>query len=62
MAELNMRVFFPQELDALLRVGGLKIEAKYGDFDESPFTSGSPKQIIRVKLPPSKARPSNSRV
>ncbi len=51
VAELNMRVFFPQELDALLRANGFEIEAKYGDFDESPFTSASPKQIIRVRPP-----------
>jgi len=49
VAELNMRVFFPQELDALLRASGLEIEAKYGDFDESPFVSSSPKQIVRVR-------------
>ncbi len=49
VAELDMRVFFPQELDALLRASGFEIEAKYGDFDESPFVSGSPKQIIRVR-------------
>jgi SAM-dependent methyltransferase len=49
VADLNMRIFFPQELDALLRASGFDIEAKYGDFDESPFASGSPKQIIRAK-------------
>jgi SAM-dependent methyltransferase len=49
VAELNMRIFFPQELDALLRASGLEIEAKYGDFDESPFVSGSPRQIIRTR-------------
>jgi SAM-dependent methyltransferase len=49
VAELNMRIFFPQELDALLRAGGFEIEAKYGDFDESPFGSASPKQIIRAR-------------
>jgi SAM-dependent methyltransferase len=49
VAELDMRIFFPQELDALVRANGLEIEAKYGDFDESPFESGSPKQIIRAR-------------
>jgi SAM-dependent methyltransferase len=43
--DLNMRIFFPQELDALLRYNGFMIEAKYGDFDESPFGSASAKQI-----------------
>jgi SAM-dependent methyltransferase len=49
VAELNMRIFFPQELDALLRAGGFEIEAKYGDFDESAFVSSSPKQIVMAK-------------
>lgn len=51
VAELNMRIFFPQELDALLRAAGFKIEAKYGDFNASPFTSQSPKQIVLGRLP-----------
>lgn len=45
-----MRQFFPQELDALFDFNGFKIEAKYGDFDESDFNSNSPKQIIVAKL------------
>jgi SAM-dependent methyltransferase len=43
--ELNMRIFFPQELDALLICSGLTLEAKYGDYDERPFASDSPKQL-----------------
>ena len=35
----NMRIFFPQELDALLRSHGFAIEKKYGNYDESPFLS-----------------------
>lgn len=42
----TMRQFFPQELDALFRYNNFRIECKYGDFDESAFTSDSPKQII----------------
>jgi SAM-dependent methyltransferase len=48
--ELNMRVFFPQELDALVRYNGFIIEAKCGSFDESPFTSKSPRQIVICRL------------
>jgi len=44
--ELNMRVFYPQELDALLRYNGFTIEAKYGEYDETPFVSASPKQLV----------------
>lgn len=46
----TMRQFFPQELDAIFQYNGFKIEAKYGDFDESAFTSNSPKQIIVARL------------
>lgn len=44
--ENNMRIFFPQELDALLRYNGFSIEAKYGDYEETPFGSNSSKQIV----------------
>jgi len=42
----TMRQFFPQELDALFAYNNFKIEEKFGDFDESAFTSNSPKQIL----------------
>ena len=45
-----MRQYFPQELDALFAYNGFKIEAKYGNFDESNFHSNSPKQIIVASL------------
>ena len=44
--ELNMRIYFPQELDALLKYNGFGIEAKFGNYDETPFTSAAPKQLI----------------
>lgn len=44
--ELNMRIFYPQELDALLYYNGFTIEAKFGNYDESSFVSASPKQLI----------------
>lgn len=43
---LDQRVFFPQELDALVIGHGFAIEAKYGNFDLSGFASSSPKQIL----------------
>lgn len=46
----TMRQFFPQELDALFYYNNFRIEAKYGDFDESDFTTNSPKQIIVAAL------------
>ncbi|MCL0079054.1 class I SAM-dependent methyltransferase [Dehalococcoidia bacterium] len=44
--EVNMRIFYPQEIDALLKYNGFAIERKFGDYHENPFKSGSPKQII----------------
>ena len=48
--KLNMRIFFPQELDALLYCNGFDIEAKFGNYDETSFTSASPKQLIVSKV------------
>ena len=44
--ELTMRIFFPQELDALFHYNGLRIEHKYGGQDESLFTADSHMQIF----------------
>ncbi len=48
-APLNMRMFFPKELDALLTYNGFEIENKYGSFDKSSFTSESMNQIVVCK-------------
>jgi len=45
-SDLPMRVYFPQELGALLSCAGFTVEEKYGDYDLSPFTSTSQKQLI----------------
>ena len=50
-SDFSMRVYFPQELDALLMHGGFAIEDKYGDYDFSPFTSASRHQLIVAKMP-----------
>lgn len=42
---LVLRMYFPQELQALLRHNGFRIVETYGNYDRSPLTSGSPKQI-----------------
>ena len=44
--EFTVRVYFPQELDALLKYNGLAVESKFGNYDESPFAAASPKQLI----------------
>ena len=50
VSDLPMRVYFPQELDALLSCAGFVIEEKYGGYDLSPFTSASQKQLIVARL------------
>ncbi len=41
-----MRIFFPQELDALLHYNGFEIETKFGNYDETPFKTSSPIQLV----------------
>jgi len=48
--KLRLRIFFPQELDAILKYNGFKINAKYGDFDQTPFTSDSGRQIFSCEV------------
>jgi ubiquinone/menaquinone biosynthesis C-methylase UbiE len=48
--DLPMRIFFPQELDALLTLNGLRIVEKFGDYDGSAFADGSPHQIVICEL------------
>lgn len=43
---LVCRMWFPQEIDAIVEYNGLEIEKKYGNYDESPFRGDSPKQIV----------------
>jgi hypothetical protein len=44
--KVSMRCFFPEELLALCRLAGLDVVRRVGDYDESPFTGTSPKQIL----------------
>jgi len=48
-SDLICRMWFPQELDAVVKYNGFEIESKYGDYDESPFRGDSPKQIVICK-------------
>lgn len=43
---LDMRLYFPQELDSYLEQNGFKIIHKFGSFDEEAFTDNSEKQIF----------------
>lgn len=46
---LDMRMYFPQELDAYLLWHGFEIIHKFGSFDEKEFDNNSEKQIIICK-------------
>ena len=48
--KLELRCFFPQELDLLLQCNGFSIVEKFGTFQRKPFTKGDPKQIVICKL------------
>lgn len=41
-----LRILFPREVDNLLRYSGFVVEDKFGDYDFSPFTASSAKQLI----------------
>ena len=43
---LDMRLFFPQELDTYLEWNGFKIIHKFGSFEEEAFYDSSEKQIF----------------
>ena len=49
-AELNLRMFFPQEIAALLHYNGFRMIANCGDYDDTPFTSSSSRQLITCGL------------
>lgn len=46
VGHLKMRMYFPQELDGLLRDNGFAIEEKFGGYESEPFSEKSAKQII----------------
>jgi SAM-dependent methyltransferase len=47
--KLDMRCYFPLEMDMLLKYNGFEIISKYGDFDKNQFTGESLKQIFLCK-------------
>jgi SAM-dependent methyltransferase len=48
--ELNMRMYFPQELDALIKYNGFVLECKYGSYDQIAFGAESQKQLVVCRL------------
>ncbi len=49
VSKLDMRCFWPLEMDALLRYNGFEVIHKFGDFGEGPFQADSPKQVYVCK-------------
>lgn len=47
---LDMRLFFPQELDSYLERAGFNIIHKFGCFEEEPFRNESEKQIYVLSI------------
>jgi hypothetical protein len=48
--ELDMRMYFPQELDALIKYNGFALECKYGSYDQTAFGAESQKQLVVCRL------------
>lgn len=46
---MDMRMFFPQELESYLESAGFNIIHKYGGFQEETFENNSPKQVFVCK-------------
>ncbi len=47
--QLEMRQFFPQEMDALVEQAGFSIRKKWGDFVGSGFSAASPRQVFECR-------------
>lgn len=50
VGELNLHMYFPRYLDALLKYNGLVIEHKYGDYDRRAFNGESENQLVVCRL------------
>ncbi len=52
MAPIRLRQFFPQELPLLLRMAGLELTARHGDFARRPLAAHSLNQICLARESP----------
>jgi hypothetical protein len=46
---LELKMYFPQELQGLLRHNGLHLLEAYGGYDKTPLTNTSAKQIYTLE-------------
>ncbi len=44
------RIYFPREIEAILKYNGFAIDRRFGDFDRSPFRGDSVRQILVAQL------------
>jgi SAM-dependent methyltransferase len=49
VGHLDLRMYYPQELDALLAYNGLAIERKLADYDGEPFGPAATRQLLLCK-------------
>jgi hypothetical protein len=40
-----MRYAWPSELDLMARIGGMRLEHRWGEWNEEPFTALSPSHV-----------------
>ena len=52
IVEYDLRFVFPAEAELLIRVAGLRLYARYGDYDLAPFDDGSPRMIVLAERDP----------
>ena len=45
-----MRIFYPQELEALLHYNGFTVLEQYGDYDHGPLTAASRTMVYVCRL------------
>jgi len=46
VAEYRLRFVFPAEMNLLLRLAGLRLDGRYGDYDLAPFDAASERLIV----------------
>jgi SAM-dependent methyltransferase len=45
VADLDWHMYFPAELELLLRTAGFEVSERYGGYDRAPWVSGSPQYL-----------------
>lgn len=48
--DFNHRIYFPKEIEAILKYNGFAIDCRFGDFDRTSFRGDSLRQIFVAKI------------